>query len=598
MNEGNAHIMVASLAASIELLITLASNIGLLALGAFGIHWVRGQFGWRDDGVFGSLIVGLTFGVLAAIVVSVPVTTPFGATFDTRGGPAILSGFFGGPIAGLVTATIGGTSRYLVGGPMAIGGALSFVLYAAAGIALRAFVFRGPISKLGLGQFLLIALLGTVATLPAFFVDLGFDAGASVLGRAWPILTVGNIAGVAILGIIYAKADTAVRAAETNRRNAMRSQLARASAKIGLFRYEVLTDRLEWDELQHQQYGVSVADFNGRLSDWLDRLHADDRKANQDAFFEAMRTNGIYSEQFRIKRGDTGEERWLQAYSQFVANDRGDIVEAFGVNWDITDETLAKQQLAAAHERTLMANERLEQFAYLASHDLQEPLRKIMIMSEQLEEAYRERDDEAFELTNKNVAKTVTRARKLVRDLQAYSRTQQLDLELTAVPLRDVIETAVANQAVQIEQTKADIQLECDLDNPIIEADWRYLDMVITKLLENALLYAKPDEPPTITMVVKAVSEQLVTLTVRDKGIGFDEKYIQYILKPFSRLHSNTQKPGSGVGLTICKTICEHHGWTLTVSSQVGRGSEFHISGIVRHSTVSPSTISVTSQAF
>ncbi|MCW9034738.1 MAG: PAS domain S-box protein [Rhodospirillales bacterium] len=181
--------------------VDMIHNIGLLALLAIGFSLIRFSRFIADNSIQSKILVGILFGSVAAVVMFNPIVVPQGATFDTRGGPAILVGIYGGGLSTLVASVIGAIARYQVGGPSAVGGAASFIFYGLAGLGAH-FALRKLNRRPDIPTLILIGIFGTFCVLPAFFIGQTWETGIAILQVAWPILLTGNVAGVFLLGYV------------------------------------------------------------------------------------------------------------------------------------------------------------------------------------------------------------------------------------------------------------------------------------------------------------------------------------------------------------------------------------------------------------
>jgi|GEM_PF-5998325 len=184
------------------MLFQMLENIGLLALASLVILLVVLRTGGRFEDLRGQISVGIVFGLIALVVVKVPVSIPLGATFDTRAGPIVLSGFFAGPVGALIAATIGGYARFSVGGPAVVGGVVSFFIYGAVGALAGWLLARTNRRDAGPVGFAVLAVVSVVLVLPAFFMGQSFEVGAAILSEAWDVLLIGNMVGIVILGVM------------------------------------------------------------------------------------------------------------------------------------------------------------------------------------------------------------------------------------------------------------------------------------------------------------------------------------------------------------------------------------------------------------
>lgn len=232
----------------LELFPEFIKNIGVLTLLAVGITYTRRLTIKLNQQVVRDAVTGLLFGIVILVVMLDPIILPSGSVFDPRGGPAILAGVFGGPIAAIVTAVIGASARYyVVSGPIALGGAISFILYGTFGILCGAYISRHSI-HLGLKNLTFIAVLGTVAVLPAFFVSVDAETAVGIISRAWPILIANNLASTIIVGLVIRQARATSRLEqELARRRDEDAKLSLVARKTTNF--VIITDEIgvtEW----------------------------------------------------------------------------------------------------------------------------------------------------------------------------------------------------------------------------------------------------------------------------------------------------------------------------------------------------------------
>jgi len=265
---------------------------------------------------------------------------------------------------------------------------------------------------------------------------------------------------------------------------------------------------------------------------------------------------------------DRREERWRWFLSQAVPyrDESGEVVKWFGTSTDIDDQKRVEAGLESA-------NKDLEQFAYSASHDLQEPLRTIGIYSELLETRYRERlDGPGLEYLG-FLKSGSRRMQMLVRDLLSY--THALRADETAVvenmDANEVLRTVLSNLAMAIDESGAEVVSQ---PLPVLTIQRVHLQQLLQNLIGNAIKY-RGREAPRVEVAAERRSGQWY-LSVRDNGIGIDPKYREQIFGLFKRLHSESQYSGTGIGLAVCQRIVERYGGTIGVESEPGKGSTFY----------------------
>lgn len=214
------------------------------------------------------------------------------------------------------------------------------------------------------------------------------------------------------------------------------------------------------------------------------------------------------------------------------------------------------------------SNAELEQFAYVASHDLQEPLRMVASYVQLLERRYRDKlDDDARDFINYAV-EGVTRMRRLIEDLLAYSRVGTRDIELEPVQLDEVLTVVQQNLKQVIEESSAVVSHD---PLPSVVADQSQLVQLLQNLVGNAIKF-RGNEPPRVHIGVKREHACWV-FTVRDNGIGIEAQYFDRVFVIFQRLNTREQYPGTGIGLAIAKKIVERHGGRIDIESAVGEGT-------------------------
>jgi PAS domain S-box-containing protein len=272
-------------------------------------------------------------------------------------------------------------------------------------------------------------------------------------------------------------------------------------------------------------------------------------------------------------------------------NENGRVVGSVLMFKDITERKRVEETLARKASELARSNAELEQFAFVASHDLQEPLRKIQAFGDRLKVKC-----ESFESTEirdylDRMQNAAARMRTLINDLLAFSRVIRSSEPFVPVDLAVVTKEVLVDLEVRIEKTGA----KMEVDNlPTIDADPMQMRQLMLNLISNALKFQPPGGVPVIRITASTITavsgEKLCELAVEDNGIGFDEKYLDKIFAVFQRLHGRSEYEGTGVGLAVCRRIVDRHHGNILAKSQPGKGAKFIVTLPVSQSKPEAST--------
>jgi len=228
----------------------------------------------------------------------------------------------------------------------------------------------------------------------------------------------------------------------------------------------------------------------------------------------------------------------------------------------------------AAEQQLARSNKELEQFAYIASHDLQEPLRKISAFSSRLMSKYKDIIDPQGLDYLQRMQNASNRMQDLINGLLTYSRVTTKANPFVKVNLLSVVNEVLLDLETSIKDKNAIVKCEVDAE---IEADPLQMRQLFQNLIGNSLKYQKPEVAPFV-LVKASVNNDKCTIIIRDNGIGFEQKYAEQIFGVFVRLHGqSSQYHGSGIGLSVCKKIVERHNGTITAESELDKGATFTI---------------------
>jgi signal transduction histidine kinase len=294
----------------------------------------------------------------------------------------------------------------------------------------------------------------------------------------------------------------------------------------------------------------------------------------------------------RMRTLASGEEATLRqhlqdgriiAVQQISVSDGGTLL----TYQDVTAQANAERELRAHAARLEHSNRELQEFAFVASHDLQEPLRKIEAFGDRLQAKFGDVLNDDGKLYLERMQSAAKRMRTLIDDLLSYSRVTSQAEPFRQLALADVVKDVVSDLEVRIEEVGAVIRIG---DLPKIDADRTQMRQLFQNLLSNALKFRKPDTLPEVTVSSRILSPegkrtmQECEITVTDNGIGFDEKYLDRIFSIFQRLHGKAQYEGNGIGLATVRKIIDRHGGAITAKSMPGQGATFIITLPLRHS--------------
>lgn len=240
---------------------------------------------------------------------------------------------------------------------------------------------------------------------------------------------------------------------------------------------------------------------------------------------------------------------------------------------DVSEHNQAIKAVKEQNKQLALVNQSLNQFAYIASHDLQEPLRKIQQFCEFLKEDLNEKIDDDSRYHMDVIVQSAAKMTTLVQDLLDFSSAAKGDLERRRVDLNDLMLDVCSELDFRIAESKAQIKID---ELPTIQGDKSLVKQLFTNLLSNSIKYQDKNRDPII-QIASLSDDKKTTITISDNGIGFDQKLSARAFEPFSRLHTDKKYEGNGIGLSICATVCEKHDWKLSVNSQPGAGSVFTI---------------------
>ncbi len=291
---------------------------------------------------------------------------------------------------------------------------------------------------------------------------------------------------------------------------------------------------------------------------------------NRAALLRTLDTEGAVRNMEAEWRRKDGTSIWVTINEHTVFDKDGEAIYYEGTTVDITERKQTQKLLAQQAEELARSNKELEQFAYIASHDLQEPLRMVASYTELLGKRYTGKLDADADDFIHYAVDGANRMKRLINDLLTYSRVGTQGKPFISVEMKDVVDTAMANLKMAIEDTNA--RITCDT-LPCVLADDVQLLQLFQNLIANAIKFHGEKAPEVHISVARDESDWVVS--VKDNGIGIDPKHFERIFQIFQRLHGKREYSGTGIGLAVCKKIVERHGGRLWVESEPGQGSVF-----------------------
>lgn len=378
-----------------------------------------------------------------------------------------------------------------------------------------------------------------------------------------------------IIGVLgtYEDITARKRAQKLLQESNERLQLALQAASMGTWEWDVVNDRFVWSPEMFNVYGVEEGEFGGTYADYLAFMAAESQEM-VDAQMKAMLHNLHHAAsiqyEHKLMRGN-GKSGWVETRAALFLDDEERPMRMIGVCADVTARKEVEIQLEAYTAELERSNRELQEFAYVASHDLQEPLRKIQAFGDRLQQKYQPLLDERGQDYLDRMQSAAARMQTLIIDLLSFSRVRTHGQPFSQVNLTEIVGQVMQDLEVKIHEVDAAITVE---PLPEIEADASQMKQLFQNLLSNALKFHHAETPLTIHIHSQIVAP-FCEIMVADNGIGFDEKYSERIFLVFERLHGRDRYPGTGVGLAICRRIVERHGGYIRAQSTPAAGATF-----------------------
>ncbi|MGZ3710723.1 MAG: PAS domain-containing sensor histidine kinase [Bdellovibrionota bacterium] len=299
-------------------------------------------------------------------------------------------------------------------------------------------------------------------------------------------------------------------------------------------------------------------------------------------FFTAMWKTIAHGEVWEgeIKnRAKDGSYYWVNTTIVPFVNPNGKPYQYVSIRYEITQRKAAEEQLRVYADRLEHSNRELTDFASIAAHDLQEPLRKIQAFGDRLNTRYGDQlPDEGRDFLSRMLT-SANRMRRLIDDLLTYSRVATQAKPFEPTDLNIILKDVLSDLELRMEQVGGKVDAA---QLPVIEADASQMRQLFQNLIANGLKFHKKDMTP-IVKISSTVKNGRCLISVQDNGIGFEDKYLDRIFTIFQRLHGRQEYEGTGVGLAVCRRIVERHNGSITARGNIGVGACFEIALPMRH---------------
>jgi len=351
---------------------------------------------------------------------------------------------------------------------------------------------------------------------------------------------------------------------------------AQQRAKIGSWELKLADKTGYWSAQMFRLFARDPALGIMTLEQFIAMIHPRDREFIGRDLAQTIAERRALHQDFRVVLPD-GSVRWIETRGELTYDEARQPASLIGTSQDITARKLAEDSLIVAKEKTetvnielARSNADLEQFAYAASHDLQEPLRSVASCVQLLQKRYKGQLDARADTFIAHAVSGATRMQALIDDLLAFSRIGSKSNQATDISMQSALAAAIANLEMAIADSNAQITHD---PLPNINAQGILITQLLQNLIANAIKF-RGDTPAVVHVGARQQGDEWV-LSVADQGIGIEPKYFKRIFELFKRLHTREEYAGTGIGLALCKKIVEHHGGRIWVESEPGRGTTF-----------------------
>lgn len=383
-----------------------------------------------------------------------------------------------------------------------------------------------------------------------------------------------NEAGIPVGAVVVFSDITERRQQERHLKElSNRLTLATQSAELGIWEWNIPENSMFWDHQMYALYGHSSDPESEPYAIWSQALHPEDREASMELLQKAIHKGTEFAAEFRVVWPDESIH-WLKVTGMVERNVTGTATRMIGITWDVTETKEAEKWILRYTRDLEVSNRELDDFAYITSHDLKEPLRGIANYGRFLLEDHGPLLPEEGKEQCQTIIKLSQRMENLIESLRKFSQLGRANLNIAPNSLDVILEDIILTLKPRLEENQVTIKRQTPL--PTWPCDGIRIREALANLITNAMKYNdKADKFIEITSRPVEGTGRL-EIAVRDNGIGIPEEHQQNIFRIFRRLHGRDKfGGGDGAGLTIVKKIVERHGGTIRLESTVGKGTTF-----------------------
>jgi PAS domain S-box-containing protein len=351
-----------------------------------------------------------------------------------------------------------------------------------------------------------------------------------------------------------------------------RLEIAQHAVRLGIYDIDIKNGVVYWDKRTRELWGITQDDPL-TYDNFINRVVPEDRQYVQSQVNNALEPdgNGFIEIEYRIVNSTTKEFIWIHATGN-VFFKYGDAVRLIGTVQDITERKRIQEEMHQHMRELTTANKELESFSFSVSHDLRSPLNAINCLNEILLEEYSDRLDKDGKDILKRIKTSIRKMASTIDDILRFTEISRETMNREVINLSSIAHSVVHELCQSAPERSVAVSI---IDGLVAIADARLITIALTNLIGNAWKYTSFN-PDARIEIGETFTKNEHVFFIRDNGIGFDMTLVNRLFKPFQRLHSSNQFPGTGIGLAIVHKIIQRHGGRIWVESDAGRGTTFY----------------------